>query len=97
MDNVQSLLGFVAAWVVINAVVRLAQALRKGAEWRWVSMELVSPLHLRVTTTALNDTVMAWAHSLTGRAPLAAKAADAFYSAGVGAAVASMLLCLALL
>ncbi|KAJ2062560.1 hypothetical protein GGI17_002346 [Coemansia sp. S146] len=97
MDNVQSLLGFVAVWVAINAVVRLAQAFRKGAEWRWISMELVSPLHLRVTTTALNDTVMAWAHSLTGRAPLAAKAVDAFYSAGVGAAVASMLLCLALL
>ncbi|KAJ2404554.1 hypothetical protein GGF41_007194, partial [Coemansia sp. RSA 2531] len=97
MDNVQSLLGFVGVWVAINAVVRLVHAYRKGAEWRRVSVELVSPLHLRLTTTALNDTVMVWAHSLTGRVPLIAKAVDAFYSVGVVAAVASMLLCLALL
>ncbi|KAJ2884315.1 hypothetical protein IWW38_005441, partial [Coemansia aciculifera] len=75
---------------------KLLRIFRKD-EWRWVGIELVSPLHLRVTTTALNDTVMTWAHGLTARAPLAAKAVDAFYSTGVLVAVASMLLCLALL
>ncbi|KAJ2822257.1 hypothetical protein GGI24_003995, partial [Coemansia furcata] len=94
MDNVQSLLGFVAVWVAINAVVRVIGVFRKGTEWRWVAVDLVSPLHLRVTTTALNGTVMAWAHGLTARVSLAV---DGFYSAGVIAAAASMLLCLALL
>ncbi|KAJ2688849.1 hypothetical protein IWW39_001898 [Coemansia spiralis] len=97
MDNVQALLGFVAAWTAVNAMVKLAQAFRKSTEWRWASVELVSPLHLRVTTTVLNDTVMAWVSDFSVRAPLAAKALDIFYSAGVVAAVASMLLCLALL
>ncbi|KAJ2743635.1 hypothetical protein GGI20_003607 [Coemansia sp. BCRC 34301] len=97
MDNVQSLLGFVAAWVAINAAVKLIRIVSKDAEWRWVSVELVSPLHLRVTTTALNDTVMALAHGLTARVPLAGKAVDAFYSTGVLVAITSMLLCLALL
>ncbi|KAJ2335598.1 hypothetical protein GGI00_001276, partial [Coemansia sp. RSA 2681] len=92
-----SLLGFVAAWVAINAAVKLLRVVKKDAEWRWVNVELVSPLHLRVTTTALNGTVMAWAHGLTARVPLAAKAVDAFYSTGILVAVASMLLCLALL
>ncbi|KAJ1814728.1 hypothetical protein LPJ56_004771, partial [Coemansia sp. RSA 2599] len=60
---------------------------------------LVSPLHLRITTTALNQPVMRWTQGmvLRGSGWTAKATLERFYGIGVYAALISMVACLAVL
>ncbi|KAJ2308543.1 hypothetical protein IWW55_000371 [Coemansia sp. RSA 2706] len=82
-------LWFVGAWALVNLGFVLARLVcRRTSD----SVELVSPLHVRITTRALNGAVEAIAQS-----PRIARVLDGFYAAGVLVGVASMVLCTGLL
>ncbi|KAJ2671760.1 hypothetical protein IWW42_003219 [Coemansia sp. RSA 1085] len=95
---------FVAVWALANIACALVRCIRRrskrqppASEETWTA-ELVSPLHLRVSTTAFNDIISAAASLCSSeRWPRVAWLIDAFYSTGVYAAIASMVLCVGVL
>ncbi|KAJ2850911.1 hypothetical protein IWW36_001537 [Coemansia brasiliensis] len=91
---------FAAVWALANVAFVLVRCIRRrckrqasASEDAWTA-ELVSPLHLRVSTTAFNNVITAAASQCTPEHwPHVAWLVDAFYNMGVYAAIASMVLC----
>ncbi|KAJ2716766.1 hypothetical protein H4R19_000447 [Coemansia spiralis] len=96
---------FAGAWAAVNLAFALARRARPArapedgseADAPGTTAELVSPLHLRISTDACGDAIAAAAQCRLARTNLGARTVDAFYSAGVYVSVASMALCVGVL
>ncbi|KAJ1940196.1 hypothetical protein EC988_007104, partial [Linderina pennispora] len=76
------------AWVAINIVFLVVKPSR---------IELVSPLHIRVTTQRLNRPIHTLASLSIVRTPLGTRITNMFYDLGICVALVGMLACLVLL
>ncbi|KAJ2773276.1 hypothetical protein IWQ56_001055 [Coemansia nantahalensis] len=96
---------FAGAWAAVNLAFALARRARPAVagaaaetpDAETQGAELVSPLHLRISTGACGDAIAAAAQCRLARAGPCARAVDAFYGLGVYASAGSMAVCVGVL